>query len=193
MCMVECVTAFCVGNLDLWVPHTSILSFHISTSWHCDRRSCKPKRWVHVSFMSVCSLMSGSMLILLWSSHSWLIVTMDQACLTASKYLLSCLVGHACIDLPTGMQQEKTERRVAALTQLNIIPLLTNMIVMLNKAEAVNMIMPLFIESLEEGDASVPSLVRLRVGFLFLTKYWSRSELCSSGLSLLMLNLQAIL
>ncbi len=60
---------------------------------------------------------------------------------------------------------------MAAVTQLNIIPLLTNMIVMLNKAEAVNMIMPLFIESLEEGDASVPSLVRLRVGFLFLTKY----------------------
>ncbi len=121
--------------------------------------------------MSVCSLMSGSMLILLWSSHSQLIVSMDQACLTASKYLLSCLVRHASIDLPTGMQQEKTERQVAAVTQLNIIPLLTNMIVMLNKAEAVNMIMPLFIESLEEGDASVPSLVRLRVGFLFLTKY----------------------
>lgn len=115
--------------------------------------------------------MSGSMLILLWSSHSQLIVSMDQACLTASKYLLSCLVRHASIDLPTGMQQEKTERQVAAVTQLNIIPLLTNMIVMLNKAEAVNMIMPLFIESLEEGDACVPSLVRLRVGFLFLTKY----------------------
>ncbi|CAM6044662.1 unnamed protein product [Sphagnum compactum] len=61
------------------------------------------------------------------------------------------------------LEQEKTERQVAAVTQLNIIPLLTNMIVMLNKAEAVNMIMPLFIESLEEGDASVPSLVRLRV------------------------------
>ncbi|KAH9576425.1 hypothetical protein CY35_01G160200 [Sphagnum magellanicum] len=61
------------------------------------------------------------------------------------------------------LEQEKTERQVAAVTQLNIIPLLTNMIVMLNNAEAVNMIMPLFIESLEEGDASVPSLVRLRV------------------------------
>jgi phosphatidylinositol 4-kinase len=50
------------------------------------------------------------------------------------------------------------------VTQLNVIPLLANMAVLLNKAEAVDLIMPLFVESLEEGDASVPSLVRLRVG-----------------------------
>lgn len=53
------------------------------------------------------------------------------------------------------------------VTQLNVIPLLANMAVLLNKAEAVDLIMPLFVESLEEGDASVPSLVRLRVGILF--------------------------
>lgn len=52
------------------------------------------------------------------------------------------------------------------VTQLNVIPLLANMAVLLNKAEAVDLIMPLFVESLEEGDASVPSLVRLRVGIL---------------------------
>lgn len=52
------------------------------------------------------------------------------------------------------------------VTQLNVIPLLANMAVLLNKAEAVDLIMPLFVESLEEGDASVPSLVRLRVGIV---------------------------
>lgn len=53
---------------------------------------------------------------------------------------------------------------MAAVTQLNVIPFLADLAVMLNKAEAVEIIIPLFVESLEEGDASVPSLVRLRVG-----------------------------
>lgn len=47
--------------------------------------------------------------------------------------------------------------------QLNVIRLLADLNVAVNKSEAVDMILPLFIESLEEGDASIPSLLRLRV------------------------------
>lgn len=47
--------------------------------------------------------------------------------------------------------------------QLNIIQLLAHLNVYVNKPEVVDMILPLFIESLEEGDASTPGLLRLRV------------------------------
>ena len=47
--------------------------------------------------------------------------------------------------------------------QLNLIRLLADLSVSVNKFEVVDMILPLFIESLEEGDAAVPSLLRLRV------------------------------
>lgn len=47
--------------------------------------------------------------------------------------------------------------------QLNIIQLLAHLNVYVNKPEVVEMILPLFIESLEEGDASTPGLLRLRV------------------------------
>lgn len=47
--------------------------------------------------------------------------------------------------------------------QLNVIRLLADLTVSVNKSEVVDMILPLFIESLEEGDASTPSLLRLRV------------------------------
>ncbi len=60
-------------------------------------------------------------------------------------------------------EQEKKERPMTAMTQLNIIPLLADMAVLLNKVDVVNIILPLFIESLEVGDASSPGLVRLRV------------------------------
>ncbi|KAH8969995.1 hypothetical protein BDL97_02G062700 [Sphagnum fallax] len=61
------------------------------------------------------------------------------------------------------LEQEKKERPMTAMTQLNIIPLLADMVVLLNKVDVVNIILPLFIESLEVGDASSPGLVRLRV------------------------------
>lgn len=47
--------------------------------------------------------------------------------------------------------------------QLNVIRLLAKMSAAVNKSEIVEMILPLFIESLEEGDASTPGLLRLQV------------------------------
>lgn len=47
--------------------------------------------------------------------------------------------------------------------QLNVIRLLADLNVAVNKSEVVDMILPLFVESLEEGDASTPGLLRLRV------------------------------
>lgn len=52
--------------------------------------------------------------------------------------------------------------------QLNVIRLLADLNVAAKKAEVVDMILPLFIESLEEGDASAPSLLRLQVWNLHL-------------------------
>lgn len=60
-------------------------------------------------------------------------------------------------------EQEKKFKQKAVFTQLNVIPLLANVVVLLNKPEAVDLIIPLFVESLSEGDASVPSLMRLKV------------------------------
>ncbi|KAL0365498.1 UNVERIFIED_CONTAM: Phosphatidylinositol 4-kinase alpha 1 [Sesamum angustifolium] len=47
--------------------------------------------------------------------------------------------------------------------QLNVIRLLAELNVSVSKPEVVDMILPLFIESLEEGDASTPGLLRLRL------------------------------
>lgn len=47
--------------------------------------------------------------------------------------------------------------------QLNVIRLLAELTVSVKKSEVVDMILPLFIECLEEGDASTPNLLRLRV------------------------------
>lgn len=47
--------------------------------------------------------------------------------------------------------------------QLNLIRLLADLSVAISKSEVVDMILPLFIESLEEGDASTPGLLRIRV------------------------------
>ncbi|KAI5415208.1 Phosphatidylinositol 4-kinase alpha 1, variant 2, partial [Lathyrus oleraceus] len=47
--------------------------------------------------------------------------------------------------------------------QLNVIRLFAELSAAVNKSELVDVILPLFIESLEEGDASAPSLLRLRL------------------------------
>lgn len=62
-------------------------------------------------------------------------------------------------------EQDKKSKRTV-VTQLNVITLLANVVVMLNKPEAVDLIMPLFAESLAEGDASAPGLMRLKVKFV---------------------------
>ncbi|XP_026381763.1 phosphatidylinositol 4-kinase alpha 1-like isoform X1 [Papaver somniferum] len=60
-------------------------------------------------------------------------------------------------------EQEGKEKQDVPVKQLNVIRLLANINVTVNKSEVVDMILPLFIESLEEGDASAPSLLRLQI------------------------------
>ncbi|KAK6159446.1 hypothetical protein DH2020_006760 [Rehmannia glutinosa] len=55
------------------------------------------------------------------------------------------------------------EKPAAPPFQLNVIRLLAELNVSVKKTEVVDMILPLFIESLEEGDASTPGLLRLRL------------------------------
>ena len=59
--------------------------------------------------------------------------------------------------------QGEREKQVVLVVQLNVIQLLADMEISLHKPEVVEMILPLFIESLEEGEASTPSLLHLRV------------------------------
>lgn len=64
--------------------------------------------------------------------------------------------------------QDGKEKQAAPPGQLNIIRLLSELNVYVRKPEVVDMILPLFIESLEEGDASNAGLLRLRVcSYLF--------------------------
>ncbi|KAH7684907.1 Phosphatidylinositol kinase protein [Dioscorea alata] len=60
-------------------------------------------------------------------------------------------------------EQEGRDKPAVPVLQLNLIRLLADLSVSVNKWEVVDMILPLFIESLEEGDASSPSLLRLRL------------------------------
>lgn len=60
-------------------------------------------------------------------------------------------------------EQDGKEKQAVPVVQLNLIRLLADLSVSVNKWEVVDMILPLFIESLEEGDAAVPSLLRLRL------------------------------
>ncbi|KAK4491384.1 hypothetical protein RD792_002127 [Penstemon davidsonii] len=60
-------------------------------------------------------------------------------------------------------EEEGKEIQAAPSVQLNVIRLLAELNVSVNKPEVVDMILPLFIESLEEGDASTPGLLRLRL------------------------------
>ncbi|PIA62368.1 hypothetical protein AQUCO_00200400v1 [Aquilegia coerulea] len=60
-------------------------------------------------------------------------------------------------------QEDTREKQTLPVLQLNIIRLLSDLNVSLNKSEVVDMVLPLFIESLEEGDASTPSLLRLQL------------------------------
>ncbi|RWW29204.1 hypothetical protein BHE74_00032624 [Ensete ventricosum] len=63
----------------------------------------------------------------------------------------------------TTCAQDGKEKQAVPVVQLNVICLLADLSSSVNKWEIVDMILPLFIESLEEGDASTPSLLRLRV------------------------------
>lgn len=81
----------------------------------------------------------------------------------------SCLVNIICYTLISlhafnlyQFQGDK-EKEAVPIVQLNVIRLLADLNVAVKKSEVVDMILPLFVESLEEGDASTPSLLRLRV------------------------------
>ncbi|KAG9443264.1 hypothetical protein H6P81_014604 [Aristolochia fimbriata] len=60
-------------------------------------------------------------------------------------------------------EEQDEKEKPAPVMQLNVIRLLADISVSIKKWEAVDMILPLFIESLEEGDASSPSQLRLRL------------------------------
>ncbi|XP_039047721.1 phosphatidylinositol 4-kinase alpha 1-like isoform X2 [Hibiscus syriacus] len=60
-------------------------------------------------------------------------------------------------------EQVDKEKQAVSAVQLNVIRLLADLNVAIRKPEVVDMILPLFIESLEEGDAMTPSLLRLRL------------------------------
>ncbi|KAK9071177.1 hypothetical protein SSX86_009745 [Deinandra increscens subsp. villosa] len=60
-------------------------------------------------------------------------------------------------------EEKDAQEKAAPVVQLNVIRLLAELNVQVNKAEVVDTILPLFIENLEEGDASTPGLLRLRI------------------------------
>nr|GEY69110.1 phosphatidylinositol 4-kinase alpha 1-like isoform X1 [Tanacetum cinerariifolium] len=60
-------------------------------------------------------------------------------------------------------EKDANEKKAVPIVQLNVIRLLAEVNVQVNKAEVVDTILPLFIENLEEGDASTPGLLRLRI------------------------------
>ncbi|KAF5787480.1 putative 1-phosphatidylinositol 4-kinase [Helianthus annuus] len=60
-------------------------------------------------------------------------------------------------------EEKDAKEKAVPVVQLNVIRLLAQINVQVNKAEVVDTILPLFIENLEEGDASTPGLLRLRI------------------------------
>ncbi|KAI5415207.1 Phosphatidylinositol 4-kinase alpha 1 [Lathyrus oleraceus] len=60
-------------------------------------------------------------------------------------------------------EQDNQDKPAFPFVQLNVIRLFAELSAAVNKSELVDVILPLFIESLEEGDASAPSLLRLRL------------------------------
>ncbi|XP_077217572.1 phosphatidylinositol 3- and 4-kinase family protein [Tasmannia lanceolata] len=60
-------------------------------------------------------------------------------------------------------EQDGKEKPGVPIVKLNVIRLLGDLSVSVNKCEVVDMILPLFIEILEQGDASSPNLLRLRL------------------------------
>ncbi|XP_022876280.1 phosphatidylinositol 4-kinase alpha 1 isoform X2 [Olea europaea var. sylvestris] len=60
-------------------------------------------------------------------------------------------------------EEDGKEKQAVPALQLNVIRLLAELTVAVNKPELVDLILPLFIESLEEGDASTPGLLRIRL------------------------------
>ncbi|CAH1425938.1 unnamed protein product [Lactuca virosa] len=60
-------------------------------------------------------------------------------------------------------EKDAKDKKAVPTIQLNVIRLLAELNVQVNKPEVVDTILPLFIENLEEGDASTPGSLRLRI------------------------------
>ncbi|KAK6946221.1 Phosphatidylinositol 3-/4-kinase, catalytic domain, partial [Dillenia turbinata] len=60
-------------------------------------------------------------------------------------------------------QENGKEKQGVPVVQLSVIRLLADLNIAVKKSEVVDMILPLFVEILEEGDASIPGLLRLRL------------------------------
>ncbi|CAA6664833.1 unnamed protein product [Spirodela intermedia] len=71
----------------------------------------------------------------------------------------------SCEIIEFGWSKDRAlkEKQAVPVMQLNLIRLLADLSVSVNKWEVVDMILPLFIESLEEGDALAPSALRLQL------------------------------
>ncbi|OEL35958.1 Phosphatidylinositol 4-kinase alpha 1 [Dichanthelium oligosanthes] len=67
------------------------------------------------------------------------------------------------VCLTVNLFQDGKGKEAVPVIRLNVIRLLAELCVCLKKWEVVDMILPLFIEHLEEGDASSPSSLRLRL------------------------------
>ena len=84
--------------------------------------------------------------------------------------------------------QDEKEKPTVPVVHLNVIRLLADLNVTVNKCEMVDMILPLFIAILEEGDASTPSSLRLQV-WNFVFGAYTLELLCHSlGLAPLVMN-----
>lgn len=63
-------------------------------------------------------------------------------------------------------QVDTSNAHIYVMIKLNAISFLADLSLSLDKSDVVELMLPLFVESLEEGEACVPSLVRLKVGNL---------------------------
>jgi phosphatidylinositol 4-kinase len=60
-------------------------------------------------------------------------------------------------------QVDRANAHVYVLVKLNVISFLADLSLSVDKSDVVELMLPLFVESLEEGEASQPSLLRLKV------------------------------
>lgn len=83
----------------------------------------------------------------------------QNICIAVALIKIPALV----VFLTVNLFQDGKGKEAVPVIRLNVIRLLAELCVCLKKWEVVDMILPLFIEHLEEGDASSPSSLRLRV------------------------------
>ncbi|CAM6087859.1 unnamed protein product [Calypogeia fissa] len=60
-------------------------------------------------------------------------------------------------------KEDKARAHKYVMVKLNVVSFLADLSLSLDKSDVVELLLPLFVESLEEGEASVPSLLRLKL------------------------------